>query len=144
METIKEQQLKEGEIVEIYKIDDRPQLVVNHQVTFFSDDQEVHAVQHSSLDRIDSREQSYKRRMKAIDKWSLLDYGWIDDPSFIVITNNEKDSQHILQIAFGPKNEAVLTINPDSCQVLNPLHPDSVYIRSIVPLSSYTIHAFPR
>lgn len=141
------EQLEVGEEVEVkrFQIDQHSQLTINHQVYFIAKDHDIHAIQHSSTHRSDSDEEAYKRSCKATKEWTILDYGWIDEPSFIAVVNDEKDTQYHLFISYNPSvNFNSFLIPPRACQLFYPTSPKSLHIRSFMPSSKYTLHAFPK
>ena len=144
MEVISESVVKDGKEFTVHKTDDRPQLIVSHWIYWITEGQEIHAIQHTHTHRGSKHEQAYKRDTKASQEWVALDYGWIEEPSFIAIVNNEKDLQYSLFVSYDSEQEKNLIVLPGACQLFYPCAPERLFIRASMPASKYTIHVFPK
>jgi len=143
MENDPKEILKEGDEVTLEIENKQPQLVVVQWIYYMGQTEEIHTIQHSQTSDCKKYEQVYKRSLKATTEWQLLDCGWIKNPSLITIINNEKDTRHTLHLAFDDCDNDVLLVPPDTCQTLRPNRPKTVFIRSSMPSTQYTLHVFP-
>lgn len=114
-----------------------------------------------SLDLYNKAE-AYSRRLKAGDKWTKLDLGWIGSesvPGYVVLENlegpnafvnttkaeKEALAEKVLLITHGKDNDkAMFAIDPGSLLFTRPLSHNELYIKAAVGQVCYRLTIFPR
>ena len=134
--------MEEGESVTITKADERTQLVISQWIYFIANKKDMDVIQHSHVARGNCHDQAYVRNLTASQDWETLDCGWIKEPSFIAIVNEEKDTQCLLYLGYDDSCHDFL-IPANCCQLFYPTKANKLRIRSSGPPIKYTIHVYP-